>query len=122
MFVREGRVPIREVHAGVPLMRRRDVPAALDRVLGELLRGSSIDLAVSSANGSYIDALEAAALARHCPGAALLSPKRNFGEALGASALLQVIAGALAIEKGTARSAVVSCVGFNQQASGLVLG
>ena len=122
VLAREGRVRIREVHPGVPLFNRRGVPDALDRLFTELLHSSLVDLAVCSANGSYIDKLEAAALARHCPSAVRLSPKRQFGEALGASALLQVIAGALAVTDGTARSALISAVGFNQQASGLVLG
>ena len=129
VLAREGRVPIRAVHEGVPFFRRREAGAALERVFASLVEGE-IDLVVGCANGSFVDALEAQAIARHCPRAVILQPKRCLGEALGASALFQVIAGALAVQgrqlpsdpAPPIRTALVSVLGFNQQASGLVLG
>ena len=86
---------------------------------------------IGCANGTFVDRAERAAIARHCPNAAAYFPKRAFGEALGAGALMQVIVGALALAKGEVpgsesrgdalKTALVSTLGFNQQASGLVL-
>jgi hypothetical protein len=49
------------------------------------------------------------------------SPRTTLGEAMGASAALQIVAAAEAIRSGSFQRAVVSAVGGNQQAAGLVL-
>jgi hypothetical protein len=49
------------------------------------------------------------------------SPRKILGEAMGASAGLQVVAAAESIRSGKFQRAVVSAVGGNQQAAGLVL-
>ena len=68
-----------------------------------------------------MEAAERAALQRHYPGAAELHPKRTFGEAPGASALIQVVAAALAVQKSGATRAVTPVVGFNQQTGGALV-
>jgi 3-oxoacyl-(acyl-carrier-protein) synthase len=50
------------------------------------------------------------------------SPKRVLGESMGAAAALQVVAAAAALQSGSFKQAVVSSVGANQQAAGIVLG
>ena len=50
------------------------------------------------------------------------SPKRVLGESMGAAAALQVVAAAEALKSGGFRQAVVSALGSNQQAAGIVLG
>ena len=50
------------------------------------------------------------------------SPKRQIGDLIGASAGIQVAAAAMALQNGPARSAVVSSIGANQQAAGVLLG
>ena len=131
VLARAGRVKIAALHDGVSVFRQSESAAALDRVFADLLRESSADAVIGCANGTFVDRIERVAIARHCPLATAYFPKRAFGEALGASALMQVIAGALALAKdevpGAAqrglavKSALVSTLGFNQQASGLVL-
>ena len=93
---------------GVPFFRRSDAAAALRSALGE--RRS--ELIVSSANGTFADRLERAAIP---DGGKWLFPKRQLGEAPGASALWQVIAGTLALRHELAASVLVPVVGFNQQ-------
>jgi 3-oxoacyl-(acyl-carrier-protein) synthase len=123
VLAREGRTEVAAIHDGAPFLRRRDAGAALDRVYADLLRGGKVDAVIRGANGTFVDAAESAAIRKHASPAALLLPKQALGEALGASALMQVIVGALALEKGDVRrkSALVSTLGLNQQAGGLVL-
>ena len=131
VLAREGRVKIAALHDGVSVFRRAEAAAALDRVFADLVRASAADVVVGCANGTFADRAESAAIALHCARAAVYFPKRAFGEALGASALMQVIVGALALAKGEVpgseprgdalKTALVSTLGFNQQASGLLL-
>ena len=131
VLAREGRTKIAAQHDGVSVFRRAEAAAALARVFADLVRGCAVDVVIGGANGTFADRAERAAIARHCPNAAAYFPKRAFGEALGASALMQVIVGAMALAKGVIpgggpgggglQTALVSTLGFNQQAGGLVL-
>ena len=131
VLAREGRTKIAALHDGVSVFRRRDAGRALDRVFADLMGKCAVDAIIGCANGTFADRAESAAIAHHCPKAAAYFPQRVFGEALGASALMQVIVGALALAKGglpggeergaTLKTALISTLGFNQQASGLVL-
>lgn len=118
---RAGPVAVAKIHSGESFFRRQDAPGAISRVLSQLAQGGSAELAVSCANGTFIDDAERAALAEFFPNAKVLSPKRSIGEALGAGALVQTIVAALALQHGDAKRAVVSSLGFNQQAAGAIL-
>ena len=109
VLCREGRWNV-ATHAGAPFIRRREAAAALSRVLGELC-GPEPQLIVSSANGTFVDRAEAAVL----PTALTLSPKCQLGEAPGASALLQLVLAAVALEKLSLIEALIPVVGWNQQ-------
>ncbi len=114
---REGPWELRRIHAGVPFFNRAGAGEAISRVLAEL--ESEPESVVASANGTWIDAAEAAAIEREFPRAAVLRPKQALGEAVGAGALMQCIVAMLSLAgRG---EAVVSCLGFNQQASGAVI-
>jgi 3-oxoacyl-(acyl-carrier-protein) synthase len=115
VLAREGRWKLR-THLGMSFARQRAATSAIDSVLADFA-GSAPDLIVASANGTFVDRAEAAALARWFPGARTLQPKGSFGEAPGASALLQVVTAARAIECQGLSRALVPVVGFNQQAS-----
>lgn len=100
-------------HPGAPFIQRREAAGALGRVLAEL-RGPEPQLIVSSANGTFVDHAEEAALpiSTHT-----FSPKRQLGESPGASALLQLVLAAVALEKLSLTEALVPVVGWNQQAN-----
>jgi 3-oxoacyl-(acyl-carrier-protein) synthase len=49
------------------------------------------------------------------------SPKRVFGESMGAACALQVVAAVEALKSGAFKQAVISSAGSNQQAAGMVL-
>jgi 3-oxoacyl-(acyl-carrier-protein) synthase len=108
------------VHPGVSYFRRREAGAALEKAIAGL-PSREAKLVVSAANGTFIDALEAAALARLGVDAPLFHPKRSLGEAPGASALWQIIAAVLALEKQGHSSALVPVLGYNQQASAALI-
>jgi hypothetical protein len=109
------------VHAGIPCFRRADAATALDRVAADLGGGESFDTVVSCANGTFVDAIERTAVAKHAPEAMVIAPKRTLGESLGAGALQQIVAAALIAERGEARRVLVPVVGWNQQVSGAVV-
>jgi len=117
VLAREGSIDVPAIHPGVPFFRRREAASAIDRAYSEVLAGESVDIVIGGANGTFVDRIERAAIAKHCPRAECIFPKRAFGEALGAGALMQVVAAALAMRHGGKASALVSSIGFNQQAS-----
>lgn len=116
VLAREGRWSL-HTHAGASFARRRDAAAALECVLADFASVGRPDLVVSSANGTFVDRAEAVALARWFPGVRTLRPKRAFGESPGASALLQVVTAARAMECESLSRTLVTAVGFNQQTS-----
>ena len=130
VLAREGKAEI-AIHDGVPVFRQREAEAALARVYAGLLQGSAPDVVVGSTNGTFIDRAERSALTQHCPRAARYFPKLALGEALGASGLIQTVVAALILDrgevpgtderKGKIETALVSALGFNQQASGALL-
>lgn len=121
VLAREGRLAL-ETHPGRSFFRQKDAACALERSAVELLAGRSVDLAVTSANRTFVDRAEAAVLAKLCPTARQLAPKRSLGEAPGASALIQTVLAAHAVERGEATQALVPVVGFNDQAAAALVG
>jgi len=117
VLAREGGIDLPAIHPGVPFFRRRQAASAIDRAFSDLLGGDTVEIVVGSANGTFVDPIERAAIARHCPDAECIFPKHALGEALGASGLTQVVAAALAMRRHKKTSALVSSIGFNQQAS-----
>lgn len=98
-------------HPGAPFLHQRHASRALASVLTDFA-GAKPACIVGSANGTFIDRAEAAALTAHFPGVPILATKKSFGESPGAGALQQVIGAAL-----TRQPALVSVVGMNQQVS-----
>jgi Beta-ketoacyl synthase, N-terminal domain len=99
-----------ETHAGVSFAARRKTAEALSEAVGDW----TAELIVSSANGSFVDRAERDAV--QMP-ARWLYPKRQLGEAPGASALWQAIVAALEVRSKSCASALIPVVGFNQQVS-----
>jgi 3-oxoacyl-(acyl-carrier-protein) synthase len=116
----------------------------VERLLGRLAPTNE-NLVVASANGTFIDAAEASAIARHCPAATVYTPKSALGESVGAGGMWQVICAAQALRTGqippvpnaaaatplrvsraaqeglTFNRAIVTTCGLNQQVAGLAL-
>ena len=137
----EGKVKIDRLNPGGNFSHQRDATKIVNRVLAEL-NGTKACI-VGSANGTFIDAAERAAIQNHATNSIVYSLKPALGESVGASSLWQVItaAGALerrqlppmlhageksalrfptATDKPGSTAIVLSC-GLNQQAAGLRL-
>ncbi|PYK72440.1 MAG: hypothetical protein DME42_09040, partial [Verrucomicrobia bacterium] len=116
---------IEEIVPGRNFFRRSDAAAELGAVVTRLENG--IGFGVGSANGTFIDRAERAAVGNQMP---LYSPKIALGESVGASIFWQVMAAVQAMKTGmlpgtlklpaASRAFVLAC-GLNQQTGGLTL-
>lgn len=118
----EGDVEVAAVDAGVTYFRRADLPAKMKNL------AQRIDAAawITSANGTFVDRAEHAALPSHAP---RWSPKRALGDSVGASALWQIVAATEALRTGSlpgseipvGNSIGIVNAGINQQLGGILL-
>ena len=112
-----------------PTSLTSEATTAVEKVFDDLCQPSP-NWCQASANGTFIDEAEAAAIEKYAPKARVYAIKQAIGESVGASTLWQTIAAtkALITQKlpGPARlsdseSAMVSACGLNQQVAGLLL-
>lgn len=113
---REGRWNV-HTHPGSTFFHQREAQSALEGVLADFATEPPPDVVVSSANQTFVDRAERGALNIRHAEIRTLFPKRQFGEAPGASALMQTVLAAVALEKLELSSALVPVIGFSQQAS-----
>ncbi|MEY2497899.1 MAG: hypothetical protein QOD12_1455 [Verrucomicrobiota bacterium] len=140
---REGFVEIEKIAGGTNFGKQREAGAAVEKVFAEL--DGETDVVVASANGTFVDEAERAAVQRHCPHAKVYAVKGSLGESVGASTLWQTICGVQSLRTGVVppdslvptdgallsssqltdpkqfRSAIISACGLNQQVAGLRL-
>ncbi|HXA10518.1 MAG TPA: beta-ketoacyl synthase N-terminal-like domain-containing protein [Chthoniobacterales bacterium] len=144
LLARSGTLEIERIHPGGNFARQREAVGQLDAICRELKGDAPTDLVVASANGTFIDAAERAAIANHFAAAALYTPKPALGESVAAGAIWQLICAAQALRTqrlptilhapaklgltitppGTRNDwqrAVVTTCGLNQQVAGLAL-
>jgi 3-oxoacyl-(acyl-carrier-protein) synthase len=141
---RDGDIRLEKIAAGTNFRRQREAGEALRKVFEEL-GDAEVDLIVASANGTFIDAAEQAAVLRSCPDVSVYAMKAALGESVGASSLWQTICGAQSLRTqlvppnfppvsgpqvrpqpelgsdGKLRRAIISVCGLNQQVAGLRL-
>lgn len=141
---RSNSVTLEKIHPGCNFARRRDASRCVDETFAAL-EPRSDDIVVASANGTFIDDAERAAIIRHTPAAHVYSPKAALGESVGAGSIWQVVAAVQALKTRqlppvphatagndvrvsataqtdlNARGAIVSTCGMNQQVAGLVI-
>lgn len=124
---REGPIQIERISSGTNFRHRSEAPAALKKIFSELC-ASPPSLISASANGTFIDAAERAAIREYSPNALVYCLKGALGESVGASSLWQTIAAAQALTTkhlpGNTKieelqSALISTCGLNQQVAGL---
>jgi 3-oxoacyl-(acyl-carrier-protein) synthase len=139
LLAREGRVKIDAISAGANFSSQRNASDVVNRILHDLRDENAC--IVASANGTFVDLAERAAIQKEMPRSVVYSPKPALGESVGASAIWQVVVAAKALEEkrlppmphahedaglrvGTTEigsSAIVLSCGLNQQAAGLRL-
>ena len=120
-----GGSEIDQIVPGANFFRRSEASARLGSVVARL--ENEIGFCIGSANGTFIDRAERAAVDDELP---LYSPKIALGESVGASVFWQLITAAKALETGTlpgsskppvnSHALVLAC-GLNQQTGGLTL-
>jgi 3-oxoacyl-(acyl-carrier-protein) synthase len=123
-------VEIEQIASGTNFRKQREASECVRAVFAELCHNQP-DLVAVSANGTFIDEAERAAVSAHCPNANVYAIKAALGESVGASSLWQTIGAAQALvtqqlpsasKPGAPfRSALVSACGLNQQVAGLRL-
>jgi 3-oxoacyl-[acyl-carrier-protein] synthase II len=140
---RAGPIRLLGSSAGQSCFSRRESAAVAVELFERLHTEAAPDLIVSSANGTFADDVERVVFTRLFRSVPVYAPKPALGEALGASALLQVALASLALRNrqipGTLEAgsklltvnrqtrahggtgALVSCVGFNQQINAATL-
>jgi 3-oxoacyl-(acyl-carrier-protein) synthase len=140
---RTGRLVIASSSAGLPFHSFRESDSAARRIFGGSSAEELPEMIVSSANGTFADEVERKVFSEFYPSVPVYALKPAMGEALGASALVQVAVAGLAlrhqqlpgtIAAGTrlpsisreTRSlsvsrALVTCVGFNHQVNAVKL-
>ena len=108
-----------EIREGRSFVNRPEAAFAVDAVLADYALAGPIDFIVSGGNDTWADRLLADATRKTGIGkdAPAIMPKRHFGEALGAGALLQVVLAAAALNETKANRALVTSLGWNQQAA-----
>jgi 3-oxoacyl-(acyl-carrier-protein) synthase len=120
---------IEKIASGTNFRKQREAAAGVEAVFSELCAAPP-DLVAASANGTFIDEAEKAAIGKHSPSAWVYAVKGQLGESVGASSLWQTICGAQALitqqvpgstEPVRLQNAVVSTCGLNQQVAGLRL-
>jgi len=120
LLSRTGRLKIEKIAGGTNFRKQSEAGAGVEKVFAELCPPPP-DIVAASANGTFIDAAERAAISAHCPTAKVYSIKRALGESVGASSLWQTIGAIQALRTEGLRSALVSTCGLNQQVAGLRL-
>jgi 3-oxoacyl-(acyl-carrier-protein) synthase len=95
VFGREGPIAIEKIHPGGNFSGRADATRWAKEILAELVNDTP-GVIISSANGTFIDDSERAAISRGAPRAIVYTPKPALGESVGASGMWQVMIGALA--------------------------
>ena len=125
---------IEKIASGSNFRKQREAGSGVERVFAELCVDPP-DLVVASANGTFLDQGERAAVSRHCPDAKVYAMKQALGESVGASSLWQTICAVQSLQTQRVpscsfggdgiqvplRTSLVSTCGLNQQVNGLRL-
>ena len=141
---RRSSIALEKVHPGCNFRRQQDAARCVEEVFAALDARDG-DIVIASANGTFVDRAEAAAVRARCPAARVYAPKISLGESVGAGSVWQLICAAQALRTRqlppvphagdavdirvqraagkdlTVRRAIVSACGMNQQVAGLSL-
>jgi len=129
LISRQGPIRIEKISGGTNFGKQRYAADAIEKVFAELSSPPPNLIAVS-ANGTFIDQAEQAAIRKHAAHARVYAIKAALGESVGASTLWQIISAAQILiqqrwpglpDPVELRDALVSACGLNQQVAGLLL-
>ena len=97
LLTRTGSVWVEKVHPGCNFRRQDEAARCMSATLGAL-DPRERDIMIASANGTFVDNTERAAILEHSPAARVYTPKAALGESVGASSIWQVICAAQALK------------------------
>lgn len=89
LLARSGTVKLDQAHSG-HYSKRKKAPGALTAVVQEMALPEQA-VVIGSANGTFVDEVEADVISRVLPGAPVYAPKGALGEGVAAAGLWQVI-------------------------------
>ena len=95
LLARQGSVVIKKIHPGGNFAEQDEASRWATKILSELTNNTASAI-ISSANGTFIDDAERAAVLQSAPDASVYTPKPALGESVGATGIWQVMIGALA--------------------------
>jgi 3-oxoacyl-(acyl-carrier-protein) synthase len=118
---RSGDYRLRAVSDGVPFFRQSEAGASLTAAIGQLPRDMAPSRVISSANGTFVDRAESAAIDAAYGCIPTVFPKTALGDAFGASALMQIICAVESLRRHSSGAVLVPVIGFNQQAAAAIV-
>jgi len=118
---RQGVYKLQSVSTGVPFFRQSEAAASLAAALGQLPPSTAPSRAIGSANGTFVDRAERAAIEAAYGPVSTIFPKASLGDPFGASALMQVICGVQSLRRDPAGSILVPVIGLNHQAAAALI-
>ena len=120
-------IRIEKISGGANFQQQQQAAGAVEKVFAELCPGG-LSLVSASANGTFIDDAERAAIGHHSPNAKVYAVKQALGESVGASSIWQTITAVQVLttqqlpgnlQPGLFQSALISTCGLNQQVAGI---
>ncbi len=133
---REGIFKLPKIHAGQTFFKQTDATAALNKVHADLAHGHCVNAVIGCANGTFLDRAERDSVTKFFPQTPVYSSAPALGCAIGSGGIWQTILAALALKSDALppltsvpealadrklEHVLVSCAGWNQQASGLIV-
>jgi 3-oxoacyl-(acyl-carrier-protein) synthase len=114
-------VRLQAVTPGVPFFRRSQAAPSMAAALAELPQGISPTQVISSANGTFVDAAEQAAIKDAYGDLPTIFPKVSLGDAFGASALIQIVCAVQSLRREPSGPILVPVLGLNHQAAAALI-
>ena len=114
---RRGDFRLRGVSDGVPFFHRSEAGESLTAAMGQLPPDITASRVISSANSTFVDYAEGAAIEAAYGSIPTVFPKATLGDAFGASALMQIICATESLKRDPSAAVLVPVIGLNQQAA-----
>jgi len=119
---RQGRFQLQSITSGVPFFRQSEAAASLAAALGQLRGSVPPSHVISSANGTFVDRAERAAIEAAYGPLPSVCPKVSMGDPFGASALMQIVCAVESLRRDpTTGSVLVPVIGLNHQAAAALI-
>jgi len=117
LLSRAGQFRLQSITGGVPFFRQSEGSASLAAALRQLPPDIRPTRVISSANGTFVDHAERAAIEAAFGPLPTLFPKISLGDPFGASALMQIICATQSLRRDPGGPVLIPVIGLNHQAA-----